>query len=275
LQEVQADHRWASYFTQVYGQLPTKYPVCVYDNQFINKDLYNSVGLNETRLPVRNISNLEEGDLFNVNGEYGIFHEKWVPLPDNAWVEVSHAVIPTEVSGAWFWRQRGTGVWVNIGKTIVFPTPSDPAKIHSEAIEFLTKNCSKFIPPFWPELESVIFGACAREKGYDSIQFEPQQGEEPMGTFGVTGLTEFVLSTVDGDKTCGVENASETPYRSGWLASQPCICENQPIPPSCGLMPKPPPGCIDYPSLCALRKHNKSGLCDITSCLPTKCIIAP
>ena len=63
--------------------------------------------------------------------------------------------------------------------------------------------------------ESDIFGLCAREKGIDSIQFEPTQGHTPIGTFGLPGLTEIVLVNIDGDKTCGVEDPRNTPLRCG------------------------------------------------------------
>ena len=36
---------------------------------------------------------------------------------------MTHAVLPTELAGAWVWRQPGSGVWYNTGRTIVFPTP--------------------------------------------------------------------------------------------------------------------------------------------------------
>ena len=61
--------------------------------------------------------------------------------------------------------------------------------------------------------ESQIFGLCAREKGFDTIQFEPMQGQVPVGTFGFPGLTEMVLVGIDGDKACGVQNPRDTPLR--------------------------------------------------------------
>merc|ERR1719295_1153147 len=190
------------------------------------------------------------------------------------WIEVTHEVYPTELAGCWVWRQRGSGIWYNMGRTLVFPTPSDPLKIHADAISFLRDGCSVNISNEWPQLESDVLGYCAREKGYDSVQFEPQQGQVPMGTFGLTGLTEMVLVNIDGDKTCGVENATATPLRSGWKASKRCVCENEAIAPSCGLMAEPPfPYSIigESPPLCEKRAESRHNKCNPLTCKDMHC----
>merc|ERR1711959_654759 len=112
----------------------------------------------------------------------------------NTWIEVMHSAFPSEVTGMWCWRTRGSGIWFNTGKTITFPSPADPSKTHAEAIAFLKDGCSVKMTPKWPRLESDVFGDCAREKGYDSIQFEPTTGAQPVGTFGMAGLTELVIT---------------------------------------------------------------------------------
>ena len=66
------------------------------------------------------------------------------------------------------------------------PTPADPSQTHAEAIAWARKGCSVKISSDWPLLESQIFGLCVREKGYGSVQFAPQQGQEPLGTFNLT-----------------------------------------------------------------------------------------
>lgn len=175
---LRADKPWATYLQAVYGALPTEFPVCIYDLWKLDSQQYIASGLNASGLPVHDAhdKNLKNGDLFGdyVGGGLQIYHEKWTPAANHTWVEVSHRVYPTELEGMWVWRQRGSGIFANVGRTIVFPTPSNPADIHKTAIEFLTANCSKRPSVEWPQLESDIFGFCAREKGYDSIQFEPQ-----------------------------------------------------------------------------------------------------
>lgn len=175
----------------------------------------------------------------------------------------------------WVWRSRGSGVWANVGNTIVFPTPSDPTKVHADAIAFLSANCSKQPSKFWPQLESDIFGFCAREKGYDSVQFEPQEGEVPTGTFSLPGATELVLTNLDGDFNCGTsDGASDTLLRSGWFADNTCVCENQPIDPLCGLMAFPPlPEIMVHPKLCEAQAENASVACQGTRCSATTCAV--
>ena len=253
----------------------------MYDLATLNGAAYNAAGLSGIRPIIEDQTAVEEGDLFRlaiggqiIGQDLGIYHSAYAPAPSGSWVEVAHAVLPTETVGAWTWRLRGTGIWANVGRTIVFPTPADPLKIHAEAITFLKANCSVPISRSWPAQESDIFGRCAREKGYDSIQFEPQNGQVPTGTFNLTGVTEMVLVKLDGDKGCGVEDARATPLRSGWRASEPCACENQAIAPSCGLMAKPPPPMIrEEPPLCKLRDGWRGlfALCNPGTCKPWSC----
>merc|ERR1712166_22549 len=98
---------------------------------------------------------VSEGDLFllgNLGGvkEYHIYHQNWTPAPNHTWVELSHAVLPTELSGMWTWFQRGSGIWMNVGRTLVFPTPADPLKTHAAAIAYLRSGCSMNISYSWP-----------------------------------------------------------------------------------------------------------------------------
>ena len=276
--ELTNNEQWTSYFLQVFGEIPdtTEYPICTFDFEVLNKTVYDTVGLNGTRSLMTNWSTLSDGDLFmSYLGSYQIFHSTWTPLPNNTWVEVTHTVYPTEMEGMWTWRTRGSGIWYNLGTTLVFPTPSDPSKIHAEAIDFLTANCSKRSGVFWPELESIAFGFCAREKGYDSIQFEPQEGEVPIGTFGVPGVTEMVLVNLDGNKTCGVDDPQTTSLRMGWHADQQCACINEPISPDCGLMPFAPlPPVLVEPPLCAAQAADPEVPCNPMTCTPTSCDVS-
>lgn len=266
-EELQADKKWSMYLTQVYGDLPNNYPICLFDFWKINVASYFAAGLNGSR-PILNPyagDVLKSGDLFfgGVSG-LNIYHENWTAVPNNTWVEVAHAVVPTEISGSWAWRARGSGVFYNVGRTIVFPTPADMKLVHREAIEFLTNGCSRRPSSHWPQLESDVFGFCAREKGYDSVQFAPNRSAHALGTFGLIGATELVMVNLDGDRSCGVPNATQTPLRIGWQASVACECEaNAPIPPACGIMPECPVtwwrgGC--HPKIC------QTPPCSMTTC---------
>ena len=291
LQELQAS-KWAAYFRFVYGDLPTQYPVCTYDFWQLDQTAYTAAGLDKApghKVPVTSPEDLKEGDLIgpaawsaqshfansrsrkpfpNVIPQLGIYHATWKPVPNNTWVEVAHAAVPTELMGSWQWRQRGSGIWFNAGRTLVFPTPKSATLIHHAAIKFLTENCSKSISKNWPEKESDIFGLCAREKGYDSIQFEPTTGVSPIGTFGLVGFTELVIVNLDGQYACGTEDANKTTLRGGWMASQQCTCRNEPTPEHCGLedCPKTMPfGC--FPAMC------ETPPCAMASCQQTSCVM--
>jgi hypothetical protein len=277
LDELISSPEWASYFNAVFGALPTTYPVCTYDLELLNKTAYDAAGLSGSRPLVANTSALVDGDLFQSSAlaaDYQIFHSAWAPIPNDTYVEVTHAVYPTELSGMWVWRTRGSGIFYNTGNTLVFPTPADPMQIHADAIDFLSANCSIKPSVKWPQLESDVFGFCAREKGYDSVQFEPQEGEVPMGTFGIPGLTEMVLVNLDGDKNCGVEDPTTTTLRMGWKAAEQCACANLPIPDQCGVMAYPPlPPVMVEPKLCAAQASDPDVACNGALCTFTSCAV--
>ena len=47
--ELEANNKWHQYFIQVYGMLPNKYPVCVYDFWYIDETAWEAAGLKSTR----------------------------------------------------------------------------------------------------------------------------------------------------------------------------------------------------------------------------------
>lgn len=122
---------WAAYFLAVYGAVEEKaYPICVYDFHVLNETAYAEARLDDPSNPDNKYykviktddRNLEEGDLYSPRYAptgLQIYHENWVPVPNNTWVEVSHMVFPTELRGMWVWRTRGSGVWANVGRTLV------------------------------------------------------------------------------------------------------------------------------------------------------------
>lgn len=278
--ELRADRAWSAYFTAVYGELPSAgaYPVCTFDFRVINATAFRAAGLADMRPVVNASAALREGDLYHaaVPGRLGVYHADWAPLPNNSWTEIGHSVYPTELDGFWAWRTRGSGIWANVGRTLVFPTPADPSQIHAAAIAHISAGCSRQPSASWPRMESDIFGFCAREKGIDSVQFEPQEGQVPMGTFGLAGNTEIVFTRLDGDHNCGTAQPGATLLRSGWRASATCACANLPIDPLCGLMAFPPasiPAAQQEPKLCAAQAKNASVACNGYLCSMTTCAV--
>ena len=279
LSELKADAGWSQYFEDVYGDLPSGYPVCVFDLWLLDQSAFLKAGLDRRGYHVQSDpKKLKDGDLFRGYGGLNVYHSTWTPAANHSWVEVSHLVMPTELAGAWIWNTPGSGVWANVGRTVVFPSHTETAKTHAEAIAFLRKGCSRPISNKWPQQESDIFGFCAREKGIDSVQFGPSS-HAPLGTYGMPNAFEAVLTTLDGNQTCGVPNASATPLRVGWAAGEPCECErNLPINASCGLMPqcpmpRIPPWCGERcdcsPRLCGTHMGPKPWPdCEPAACMP-------
>jgi hypothetical protein len=108
------------------------------------------------------------------------------------WVEVSHGAGGAEgtdnASAAWFYIARGTGIYVNIGKTAIF-------RDHPDAVSlFLNESCkddqcnSKYRRLF-----------CAAEaKGYNSLQFT-HHDDQVCGN----AATELVVVGVEAAKGIG------------------------------------------------------------------------
>jgi hypothetical protein len=135
--------------------------------RYLDRTAYYAAGLDKivNKPLVTNPAAVQEGDLFAQAGSglggvgLQIYHGSWSPAPNNTWVEIQHTVLPTELQSDWVWRLRGSNVWFNVGRTIVFLGDE-----HASAIRFLTAGCSKTPSPKWPQVESDIFGFCAREK---------------------------------------------------------------------------------------------------------------
>lgn len=193
-----------------------------------------------------------------------IYHGSYEPAPSNTWIEISHAQVPTELKGMWCWRLRGSGVWFNTGNTITFPENNGT---HADAFAFLREGCSVEISTAWPRIESDVFGSCAREKGYNSVQFEPDN-LTPLGTFGQAGLTELVITDLDGQYRCGTADGSKTSLRSGWMASQHCDCEEHPPSPFCGLVNQRDTD----PPMCKAKSFLPWLPCSMAICPQTTCL---
>ena len=96
-----------------------------------------------------------------------------VPFPAHAshsWVEIAHCGGSTyEAESSWFYILRGTGLWVNIGATIAFPS-----HVHA-ARRFLGRNCSatakQASAAFQCGKDLSLIAKTARAQGFDSIQY--------------------------------------------------------------------------------------------------------
>jgi len=139
----------------------------------------------------------------HVQGGYG--RKGYASIPDNTWIEVTHKGLPdTEKAGMWFNYAPGSGVWFNTGKTRIFEN-------HAVAAQEL---CG------WQHGdEPADLARCAKAKGLDSIQFQDDWGY-PEGV-------ELIAVNLEGAYPCGTAKSGRVDsFRSGWLASAPCSCDN-------------------------------------------------
>lgn len=231
--------KWGIYIQEVYGALPTEYPVCIFDFSMLYPEALSKAGI-DVNITTKT-SGFVDGDLISDKamhagwslGHYWLtlYHSKWQPLASNTWFEIQHIAVPWEADGFWAFRARGTGVWANSGNTIVLPDGDFlNHTLHVEASKFLARHQQCHGINITDR--DAIFGRCAREIGYDSIQFSPDT-TKPWGTFGNIAKTELVIPSLAGQFSCGTSQGRYSPLRSGWAASNKCACENAPISKRC------------------------------------------
>ena len=166
-------------------------------------------------------------------------------FPDNEWVEVARtrawrndverATFPegSKQYGCWFIVARGTGVFVNVRRTLVLQTRS--------VVDTAAANLT--LTPFgtvWNEIPRYVdwqFARGTRSGGYDSLQIlygNPHPFGKPTRP-----VSELILV----DKGCmsGKEPLPDAcapvEARGGWHADRPCQCvEGRPVM-NCGLDP--------------------------------------
>lgn len=207
---------WRNYFHDVYHELPNEYPVCLadFDSFYVNtlkkynllfpKIYKNKCGPNENIVYWQHST---EPDWIIHLQRFKKESDK--PQKSNTWLEVQHRSRSRssgfEKNGMWFGVQSGTGIWVNLGKTIVF-------RYHHDAFKYFNAS--------WENDMAVNAGLA----GYDSIQFTACDGftspccrKYKRGPC-CTGF-EFVHTRFSGS-----EKACMHPLRAGWNATKICTC---------------------------------------------------
>ena len=138
--------------------------------------------------------------------------------------------------GCWFWPARGSGIYLNIGRSPHFLRRTEAA--HGGFGTFVLTNRSRGsrkplpLSSAWldPQIDTN-YAAAARLAGYDSIQVLHANGI----LFGDAGATspasEIVLATDDCVKGTALTGpcllgSSSKLLRRGLAASEPCACEN-------------------------------------------------
>ena len=130
-------------------------------------------------------------------------------LKNNTWAEVTHCGGSRfERDGAWHYVVKGSGIWLNTGRTIVFSTHDHASRY------FLGARCSGW--SFQCDHTMGNFTRAARAQGFDSVQFLQHCDGRCHGQCG----HELLMTRAMGTSACstGLE------YRGGWSASEPCEC---------------------------------------------------
>ena len=175
------------------------------------RDLFSS-GANESRL------HLTGRHLF-VALQRSELHRKAF-YADHAWVEVMRVGIRNEGGhyGCWFWPLRGSGMFVNVGRSL------RSGNKHHLAALLQTPHHDRFLPN------------ATAARGYDSFQVwrgGPQYGGS-NARFHVTTVPAFELVlTGPGCVDVAPQSAKQnihgpcvpTPIRAGWNASRSCDCD--------------------------------------------------
>ena len=226
-QELSASPAWAGYFTDLYGTLPTTFPLNTADWWMLYDSLLTKHAI---KLPQSAGQCAPPNCQLNLFGENNMYSppSKWIWHPPplggggypmfaaNQWVEVMHEADPfgDEHYGAWFLYAKGSGVWYNIGKTLSFPE-------HLDAYIYFNVR----------DNEAMCRAAAAA--GYDTLQFtqhrdttnypctrNPNPGKYPYMNI------EIVAVKLQGTYPCGsLSKPDPNVLRSGY-ADKPCDCDN-------------------------------------------------
>ena len=155
-------------------------------------------------------------------------HRDHSPLANHTWVEISHCastfgrraacgVLANWPCPPWFYVTRGSGVYLNIGRTLV-------AWSHEDAAAHLTGK-AEWCGTCTTLLNLLTFRA--RAMGYDTLQIVGHS-DQTCGNMAIElvdvraeGLAE--LAVCGGGHAQGGTSGGVV-LRSGWRASEPCIC---------------------------------------------------
>ena len=154
-----------------------------------------------------------------------VHHYKRDPLESHSWVEVSHCALQWERnSGFWSYHSPGSGVFVNLGKTVSFQLHDDAGRFFRvsdadtrplpPADDLNRCNFSRSRPfPKQYRVNYAALNARAMEEGYDSIQFLTWY-DTPCGNLAI----EIMHVGFDGNNNCGPA------MRMGWGGTRSCNC---------------------------------------------------
>lgn len=251
---------WYDYINFVYGvdTINDNFPITTSKFTFFYENLLPS-SVKDVVVPTIKENPCQYGDFFrSINAAFDLCNALWayqyavaylpdktppvqgappVPFtysegfPSGSWVEVTHCCCDLDNNGYFFYLAIGSGIWYNVGNTIIFPDHID-AYCYFNNIDKQTLNSYEIECLNSPKsLDSKNYMA-ARNAGYDSIQFVYRY---EMNDF--TGAAMY-KSEIQDCRVTGSQNNSPCfddvlrPFiRAGWwitgLDGQPpleCVC---------------------------------------------------
>ena len=247
LDALTADPTWSSYYRTLYGELPSdpeSFPLCTGDAWVLYDSILNQS--NVTEIPDMKYEcpapqNALEGQRYATNNPFspaGLTwswhpsapnntHAPWAPFPNNTWVEVMHrGYLSDEKTGAWFYYARGSGIWINLGKTIAFES-------HNQAYAYFNSSNVTY-PQCTVGLNVTTLQECmchlAAAQGYDTIQMTKAAPQMcPYGKNWTTSANmnyELVSTRLQGKFACASEDGLSPLIRTGWKGNRACTCNN-------------------------------------------------
>lgn len=228
--------KWGNYFKNLYGEIPnTEYPIdmskfwLLYTDLLKNSDIKidDKCIVNNNYDKCQELCPSKDGNIYSnmsytddMENTIWIYHKPpYKPLKNNSNVEVTHVSggYPgskiVESVGSWYYYAPGSGMYLNLGKTISF-------KDHNESVKFflnidsaciVLQECATYFPKLFKKAKSM---------GYDTIQYLNHTDMR----CGNTAIEIVDLNGV-GAYPCG--NKNKININSGWNGTKKCICNNK------------------------------------------------
>ena len=216
---------WSTYFKNLYGTLPDgPWPLCIGSFWAFWTD---KLAASKAWMPKSNgrcpSKDAPTGQRYDLNNFYSsnLLTWSWHPIsdpafrgfPSNTLVEISHEQDPfgDEHYGMWFVYAKGTGIYFDLGNTVIF-------KLHSEAFNYFGAGSN----------EEMCRKAAAQ--GVDSIQFTAHVDHTNYPCDSAVGAPymniEIVATALTGTYSCGQKTGTPKSLRQGWGGTLPCNCDN-------------------------------------------------